>query len=670
MSLTTENKPKPLPRRKTGSELYQHTHVTNNAICTRNQLRTYHFHLGVFVVKRLCSVLNHWNINSIFTTIIITHVIAPLSKIVEVLYVYIYAQYPYQPYSSSIIFSNLLHTFLLMAHACLYKHALLIFAVSPTVNESTTTPESMRYTAVPAAPPLQSQSPKKETQVPSDQDQQNESHVSLDKHHPVPRVRRSESSKPKPPAPLPSPHKEDTETNIEETSPPTEAGKPPPLPTKSALSREIQRSVKKKQSPIRKEPPPPPEPYLSPRHIRTNTSHCTPHCSECYESQQPDAVNETIVDETTPTSTELYIDPTQSQQVLLSGKPKPPRPPPPSKSAIRKAQQRKANTMTGGRHAVKSSSKSAKSNSRTSAVGTGGRHKNSLPSSSLPLASSVSTAQQPCEYEVLDADGFAHQHFDYEDLDAGSCFSPAPPISNPPPLPADNQSRRFSSEPHMEPAPALPPRAPAKNTRHAQRPKKTDSKPIPSGFTRSTSGMDLHSSYEKKHSSDPEKTEREVQTHEYEEDSVYEPVDASLPVLPQRTKRHIKGVQITSCTDKTKTLANIHPVKAPSAVQRAATIRSDPVPRRILPSHSKPISKHTLTARSSFSPPVKLKPSRYVPISSEGKEENSAAKVTQLSEEEDEGGVDEYVDMQCRIGWVEDKDGKLCTHVAMQVCKG
>jgi hypothetical protein len=159
-----------------------------------------------------------------------------------------------------------------------------------------------------------------------------------------------------------------------------------------------------------------------------------------------------------------------------------------------------------------------------------------------------------------------------------------------------------------------------------------------------------------KHSSNPEMSEREVQSLKYDEDAVYEPVDTSMPLLPQRRKKNIRGTQITAHTNKTKTLANIHPVKGSSTVQRAATVRSDPVPRRIPPLHSQPVNKHALTGTGSFSPQLHSKASRYVSLSGEGKGENSAVKGSQLNDQEDEGGVEEYVDMQCRIGWVEEED--------------
>ena len=514
--------------------------------------------------------------------------------------------------------------------------------------------------------PLQSQPAQEETPVSPDSTQQTDSQPTSDKHHPVPRIRRRDSSKPKPLAS--SPQNEDVHLNTG-SSPPTETDAPPPLPDKSPLSREIQRSVKKPSSSPKRQPPPPPAAYESPRRLRPkNTPLCTQHvhCTECYETEQQDTLDRTTVDDATATNTELYIDPTQSQQLLLSGKPKPPRPPPPSKSAIRKAQQRKSITMATSRPAVKTSNKSSK---YTPTVRTSRHHKNAVPSSSLPLTSSVSKSdsQQQSIYEVMDADDFARRPADYEDLDAGDSFSSDPP-SHPPPLPAANQSRKFSSEPQTGTAPTLPPRAPTNSTR--QRPPKNKSRPIPSGFTRTTPGADLHSSDEMKHSSNPEMSEREVQSLKYDEDAVYEPVDTSMPLLPHRRKKNIRGTQITAHTNKTKTLANIHPVKGSSTVQRAATVRSDPVPRRIPPLHSQPVNKHALTGTGSFSPQLHSKASRYVSLSGEGKGENSAVKGSQLNDQEDEGGVEEYVDMQCRIGWVEE-EGKhnyyVHTHMALQV---
>lgn len=326
-------------------------------------------------------------------------------------------------------------------------------------------------------PHLQSQPAKKDTPVPPDQDQQMELHPIPENHHPVPTLQRSDLSKPKPPAPLPSPHNEDVHLNTG-SSPPTEADGPPPLPDRSPLSQEVQHSVMK-PSPTPKEPPLSPAPYEIPepyeipldsraKDVPLCTQHV--HCNECYETQQQEALDRTAVDDAvaTPINTELYIhvDPMLQPQ---QRKPKPPRPPPPSKSAIRRAQQRKANRMASSRPAVKS------------------------------LAVKTIT-QQTSEYEVMDGDDFAHRPANYEDIDAGNSFSPAPP-SLPPPLPAANQSRKFGSEPHRGTTPTRPPTQPptlphstlhstlhstAPTNKARQRPRST---PVPSGFTCSVTGI-------------------------------------------------------------------------------------------------------------------------------------------------------------------------------------
>ena len=95
-------------------------------------------------------------------------------------------------------------------------------------------------------------------------------------------------------------------------------------------------------------------------------------------------------------------------------------------------------------------------------------------------------------------------------------------------------------------------------------------------------------------------------------------------------------------------MANINPIKAPSAAQKANTVWSDPLPGQILPLCSEQINnKLTSTATGSFSPQLQFKASQYVPIGGKGIEEDFAAKMLQMREQEDEGGVKEYVDMQC-----------------------
>ena len=435
----------------------------------------------------------------------------------------------------------------------------------------------------------------------------------------------------KPPAALP-PHGDDVPSK---GTFPAEDDMPPALPVKSALSREIQRSIKNKPQ-FSNEPQLPTKPYMSHENLDINMSM---EQNNSYGFQQIEESPLTSTSELTTDTTEpLYIDPLQSQQLPSSGKSKPARPPPPSSSAIRKAQQRRAGTLAS--RPLKSSKSPTFHHFDLHSTMNSGHGKSSTSntpfSTSLSPSRSVLASKTAPYYEVVDAEP---QHSVYE-LDDPT--SPVPP-SYPPSLHISNQYRKLSSESDTGTAPALPPRAPNSGFKKMQH---RTTKPIPSGFTQTHSGVDLPST---RHTSTPSgewnnNWKREEKEPEIDEDSVYEPVDASMPLPPQRTKKNIRGTRTTTSVSHNH---NIHPKKNLSQKEDVGSVKSTPTPRKVLCSHSQQVNKLALTVTT---PQSRLKTSRSIPG---GAEEDFAAKLSRLSMQ-DVRDVEGYVDMQYRIGWEEE----------------
>ena len=455
----------------------------------------------------------------------------------------------------------------------------------------------------------------------------------------VPLPKRDSDPQPKPPEPYSSPRRSAPSPHSPH---PVESDRPPPLPAKSELSRQIQCSIKKQKH--LSEETLSPEPYESPQPLEDidthqNDSYGTDPLDENYIACD----NSVPVDLTNDKPEELYIDPTLP--LSSSGKPKPPRPPLPSASAIRKVRQRRAQSLAANRKHQISGSKSLTKkhsfpNSRTMNTG---RFKTPTLPSSLPSTATVPRQQQCSVYEELDTD------------DSPITESSIAPW-HPPPLPASNKSRKFSSETKAptETAPALPPRTrETSSVKTRQRVKSAHSKPIPSEFSCSTSGGDLHSRAEMKKTVD-----REVQEPELEEDSVYEPVDISIPLPPHRTRRHIRGTH--TCTKKNDNHHQmIHPKPATASLRRELHAKSirDPVPRQSVPINPPQLDTLALNVTmTTFSP--QLKAAKSTPFSSEaekGKEKEDLKEKLSRMTLNDEGGTEEYMDMQWKEGWTEEE---------------
>jgi hypothetical protein len=109
---------------------------------------------------------------------------------------------------------------------------------------------------------------------------------------------------------------------------------------------------------------------------------------------------------------------------------------------------------------------------------------------------------------------------------------------------------------------------------------------------------------------------------EDEEGSVYEPIDVSVPFPPRRTKRHIKGTRTESPQ------RNIY--------KRGPLTGTDAVPQGGVPSSTRQSSRARTPSAAAKSIPGKGK-----------REDGVEGKLSTLNIE-DEGGVDEYVDMDYR----------------------
>ena len=416
-----------------------------------------------------------------------------------------------------------------------------------------------------------------------------------------------------------------TTNGSDRTSP--QADKPPPLPAKSELSRKIQQSIK-----LQAHKPPKEyvaEPYETP--VKIELEEIDTHQNDSYGAPDDDFSdydNSGPLDVSADKPEELYIDPAKSSQLSSSGKPKPPRPPPPTISAIRRAQQKKTQSL-GVRKPVKSGGKALtkqQSNPITHRVNR--KHSSATVSRQTTIHTTNST---PLPIEIPG---------DYEELDCNDDTSglPADTLWKPPPsLPSPNSRRRFLSETEITaPAPALPPKSDKPSaTKSVQRMRREGPSPVPSGFSRSTSG-NLHKVAETKvhTSTDTGRRDSDEQNDAWDDDSVYEPVDVSMPLAPQRTKKHIKGTRTTQDEGR--------PSRRPPPLAPTQLSKSGTAPRL---SNSLRSRKPALRTSASLSSQKTV--TRSVPASGDMRK----GKGTHLLSKKDEGGTEEYVEMQCKLEW-------------------
>ena len=316
---------------------------------------------------------------------------------------------------------------------------------------------------------------------------------------------------------------------------------------------------------------------------------------------------------------DIYIDPTQSKQFSSTGKPRPPRPPPPSSSAVRKAQRRKAQTLATSavalrsRQLTKQRSCSAAQNTSTSQ-----QQKSENP---LGSSRSTSTYSKPAE----DADEIL-----YEELDIGNSAAQASILWRPPSATNSSQSVVAPSrgDPTTAPIPSLPPRAQKPTTAHRVH-RSNDQ-----GTKNSTPGKVEHSKsigdLNTARSSSPCVSSKQDNSDDLELDSAdeYEPLDESVPVAPQRTKKQIKGTVISP----NRAPGNIYNPNSPQSGKRT--------PRRPAPV-APPLRKRGEQRNKS---PQTIKSSIGSRKSTGGGGKGSPGKQS-CQNLEDEGGVEEYVDM-------------------------
>ena len=132
-------------------------------------------------------------------------------------------------------------------------------------------------------------------------------------------------------------------------------------------------------------------------------------------------------------------------------------------------------------------------------------------------------------------------------------------------------------------------------------------------------------------------------------ESVYEPVDASIPLAPQRTKKNIRGTQTMTMVRRNRGLTNVCVGQRTSQLKKEKGSLTDPLQRKTLNSHTKQ-NRKPAPLSTSFSSAPRLKGSLSGSLSSE---EDGIAKVSSMDMERDVGGVDEYVEMQPRPAWDE-----------------
>ena len=393
---------------------------------------------------------------------------------------------------------------------------------------------------------------------------------------------------------------------------PPPAGKPPPLPAKSEFTRKLQQhSIKKSPLTASKEESPeayevPTEKVQSPSFYTLNDSYGVQETEEDRPSAEYEVPDPVDVPE------EMYIDPTKSKQFSSSGKPKPPRPPPPSSSAIRKAQQRKANSLASNKPKSTSTKPSSKWHTSTPNIHSTARHDKGKVQSGIKMV----IDQQAMVYEELDAG-------DSSPIHSTLWRPPSQQITTKEPVPAERN------------APALPPRtcglAPSK---HRRTKRGTTSSPVTRSSTL-TKGERYISN----------KSESEENEPDNDNDCVYELVDVTIPLAPSRKKKNVKvtRAQTTTETDKRYTIHSHCAGKPPLPSRGTANFKSKSLPRNSLALATQRMNR---TAEDSSSPKKQLRDTR------EGK--SLAEKVSEMKVD-DEAGAEEYVEMRSKNGWLEEK---------------
>ena len=434
---------------------------------------------------------------------------------------------------------------------------------------------------------------------------------------------------------------------------PDSAPPPPPLPAKSELSRRIQSSIRQ-----RRDPPTPPQPYETPDPLeltdrletRENYSYGSTILSDGssggYEVSDPnvdlekDNPEDMYIDPTLSKSDptvnmeedkpeDIYIDPTQSKQFSSSGKPRPPRPPPPSSRAVIKAKQKKAQSLASSavalrsRQLTKQRSCSAAPNTSTS----------QQQKSQSPLGSSHSTST--CSKPAEDADEIL-----YEELDTWDSAPQASILWRPPSATNSSQSvvapSRGAVVDPVGATPSLPPRAQKPATAHrVHRSNDLGTKnSTPGKVERSISIGDLNTSRSSSRQASPCISSKQDNSGDLELDSAdeYEPLDDSVPVAPQRTRKKIKGTTISP----NRAPGNIYNPNAPQSGKRTS-----PVPRRPAPVAPPGLRKRGEQRNKS---PQIIKSSVGSRKSTGGGGKGTPGKQS-CKNLQDEGGVEEYVDM-------------------------
>lgn len=416
-------------------------------------------------------------------------------------------------------------------------------------------------------------------------------------------------------------------------SPVTEEEVPPPLPEKSSLSRQVQLSVKRSRStPVQSthsstKPLEPENNDLDSMSIVQNTSY----------------IRTSFSDIGAGTTEPLYTEPLLPGTFSPPSKPKPARPPPPSSSAIQRAKERKEKVLANRQLQSTTLRSTARFPARTlhsvSRHTMRGHHSVTASNTSLP---SNSTHAHP----VMQSSA-APRPADYEDLDSELDRYVVSPTDTSP------RVFRVSQTSLTSPVPPLPPRAPS-SSKHSERRKKQNHTPIASGFSRQLEDNKTDSSPVSSAEKLEKKEEEEEGDGELDKpESVYEPVDASVPLPPQRMKKNIRGTRTMTMVKRNRGLTTVHVGQRTSKLRKEKGSMTDPLERRTLNSRTKQNSKLALQS-TSFSSTPRLKGSLSGSLSSE---EDGIARVSSVDIEHDVGGVDEYVDMQPRAAW-EEKEGK------------
>ena len=348
---------------------------------------------------------------------------------------------------------------------------------------------------------------------------------------------------------------------------------------------------------------------------------------------------------------DLYIDPTLSTEFYLMGKPRPPRPPPPSSSAIKKAQWRKAKNLATSTATLKNKQLTKqRSCSDTRKTSTIQQHRSKSPLISSRLTTACSRSQEDIDEQL------------YEEVDIESSLPQAPILWRPPSALNASQSVvapgrgtvDTAGAKTVQPIPSLPPRAEKPTTaRKTHRPNDQGAKKTsPGEVTRGKSIGDLHTPRIIRQVS-PAIPIKEDILDDLELDSAdeYEPLeDTPLPVAPQRTKKNIKG---TLKTSPNRAPGNIYNQNSPQNSPQSGT-RKKYEPRRTAPV-APAVQKNREEEQRNKSPQMGVKTPPAIGRRKSTGQGKSGRGNNQSGQQnlKDEGGVEDYVDMDYRSA----KDG-------------